>query len=284
MKHTIKLSLFAFVLLAAVYSCRKNEDKKPVITDTIDYFDAGAPKNALDSLIDSIDQRYGLRVIYKFNPRVIDPSTFYVPALYNKTKDYTKYVVEKMWLQPLSIYAPDFLKQQVPIEFLAVGTYIHFNSITAGTAAGAGLNAQYYRLGMGGVNDYLYTRAWIREHLCILYHEHAHQLDQKFGRPPGYDQVSQGTYYDLQYGSKSLDQAQRDGFFRAYGGYQPVEDFATTVEAMIRFPKDSVLRIVAKNTKLEKKYKMVNNFYLSKGIDLHLMQQKLDSTVRAIVP
>jgi hypothetical protein len=124
----------------------------------------------------------------------------------------------------------------------------------------------------------------MREHICIVYHEHAHQLDQKFGRPKGYDQVSQGTYYDLQYGSRTTEQAQKDGFFRNYGGYQAVEDFATTVEAMIRFPKDSILRIVAKNIKLATKYNMVNKFYLDKGIDLHLMQAKLDSTVKTLAP
>jgi hypothetical protein len=53
---------------------------------------------------------------------------------------------------------------------------------------------------------------------------------------------------------------------------------------MMRFPQDSVLRIVAKNPKLETKYKMVNAFYLSKGINLHLMQVKLDSVIKALVP
>lgn len=282
MRQAIKF--FIPVSLAAVlfFACRK--DEAPQVKDTIDYFDAGIPQNALDSLIDTIQLKYGLRVIYKFEPRVIDPTTFFVPAQYNKALPYTKNVVEKMWLEPLSIYAPQFLNKQVPIEFLTVGTAVHFNSISSGGAAGAGLNAQYYRLGMGDVNSYVFTRAWIREHMNILYHEHAHQLDQKFGRPIGYDQVSQGTYYDLQYGSKTDAQAQRDGFFRAYGGYQPVEDFATTVEAMMRFSQDSVLKIVAKNPKLETKYRMVNKFYLDKGVNLHQMHDKLDSVIRALVP
>jgi substrate import-associated zinc metallohydrolase lipoprotein len=282
MKHAIKLFLFACCITVICFSCQK--DEAPVVNNTIDYFSAGVPQNGLDSLIDTIQHKYGLRVIYKFDPRVIDPTTFFVPALYDKAKAYTKNIVEKMWLEPISIYAPEFSKHQIPIEFLTVGTAVHFNSISSGGAAGAGLNAQYYRLGMGDVNNYAFTRAWLREHMCILYHEHAHQLDQKFGRPVGYDQVSQGTYYDLQYASKSDATAQKDGFFRAYGGYQPVEDFATTVEAMLRFTQDSVLKIVAKNPKLETKYKMVNKFYLDKGVNLHLMQQKLDSVVKALVP
>ncbi|WP_326991445.1 substrate import-associated zinc metallohydrolase lipoprotein [Chitinophaga sp. 212800010-3] len=282
MKQTIQFFIIAITGMLMFMSCLK--DKKPVINDNINYFATAAPVNRLDSLIDTIQHNYGLRVIYKFDPRVIDPTTFFVPANYDKALPYTKYVIEKMWLEPIRIFAPEFSKNQIPIEFLTVGTAIHFNSITAGTAAGAGLNAQYYRLGMGDVNNFRVSRAWIREHICILYHEHAHQLDQKFGRPKGYDQVSQGTYYDLQYISRSDEQAQQDGFFRAYGGYQAVEDFATTVEAMMRFPKDSILKIVAKNPKLETKYRMVNNFYLSKGIDLHMMQTKLDSVVKSIVP
>ncbi|HVI46345.1 MAG TPA: putative zinc-binding metallopeptidase [Chitinophaga sp.] len=282
MKQVIKLFILTGLVAMTCLSCLK--DKSPAITDTIDYFAIPKPVNGLDSLIDTIQHTYGLRVIYKFDPRVIDPTTFFVPASYDKAKGYTKYVVEKMWLQPISIFAPDFAKNQIPIEFLTVGTAIHFNSISSGGAAGAGLNAQYYRLGMGDVNSFSINRAWIREHINILYHEHAHQLDHKFGRPKGYDQVSQGTYYDLQFQYKTDDQAQKDGFFRAYGGYQPVEDFATTVEAIMRFPKDSVMKIIAKNPKLEVKYKMVNAFYLSKGIDLHMMQVKLDSVVKALVP
>jgi substrate import-associated zinc metallohydrolase lipoprotein len=282
MKQAIKLLLFVLLAVSVCISCRK--DQMPVIKDTIDYFNYGAPKNDLDSLIDSVQQKYGVRIIYEFDPRVIDPTTFFVPPVYDQAKAYAKNVVEKTWLEPISIYAPEFGKKQLPIEFLEVGTGIHFNVISSGGSVGAGLNAQYYRLGIGGVDDYSFSRAWIRENICIVYHEHAHQLDQKYGRPKGYDQVSQGTYYDLEYQTKTDEQAQLDGFFRAYGGYQAVEDFATTVEAMIRFPKDSILRIVAKNPKLATKYQMVNNFYLTKGIDLSLMQTKLDSTVNAFVP
>lgn len=282
MKQVIKLSVITALISLICFSCVK--DKQPEINDTIDYFPRGALRNGLDSLIDTIQQKYGLRVIYKFEPRVIDPTTFFVPAKYEKAKPYTKVVVEKMWLEPIRIYAPEFSKHQIPIEFLTVGTGIHFNSLNSGPAAGAGLNAQYYRLGMGDVDNYVLDRDWIREHICIVYHEHAHQLDQKFGRPVGYDQVSQGTYYDLQFQYKTDEQANQDGFFKAYGGYLPEEDFATTVETMIRLPKSEVLRIAAINPKLEKKYKMVNAFYLSKGIDLHLMKEKLDSTVMALVP
>ncbi|NSL87692.1 substrate import-associated zinc metallohydrolase lipoprotein [Chitinophaga solisilvae] len=282
MKQVAKLFILAGLIAVMTFSCTK--DKAPVINDTIDYFAMPKPLNALDSLIDTIQHTYGLRVIYKFEPRVIDPTTFFVPALINRAQGYTKYVVEKMWLQPISIFAPQFSKNQIPVEFLTIGTAVHFNSISSGGAAGAGLNGQYYRLGMGDVNSFVVNRAWIREHINILYHEHAHQLDHKFGRPKGYDQVSQGLYYDLQYISRTDEQAQKDGYFRAYGGFQPVEDFATTVEAMMRFPKDSILKIIAKNPKLETKYKMVNQFYLSKGIDLHMMQIKLDSVVKALIP
>ncbi|WP_167020430.1 putative zinc-binding metallopeptidase [Chitinophaga sp. Cy-1792] len=282
MKKYLKLSIIAAVIGITFSSCYK--DKQPVINDTIDYFPIGKPQNALDTIILQLRNTYGVTVVYKFDPRVIDPTTFFVPALYKKVLPYTRNVVQHMWLEPIAKFAPAFGKNELPIEYLTIGSGVHFNSINSGLAAGAGLNGQYYRLGMGDVDSYDFDLDWIRDHICTVYHEHAHQLDHKYGRPKGYDQVSQGTYYNLEFQSHTDAQALKDGFFTAYGGYMPEEDFATTVESMIRYPKATVLAMAAQNPRLMKKYKMIYDFYTSKGIDLHAMETKLDSVINTLHP
>lgn len=279
----IYLFVFAAVLAGTAFITGCTKDDKVVVGEPIDYLSVKkGPWNGLDSLTDTIFRNYGVRVYYEFNPRVIDPTTFYVPAQYEKAKFYTKNIIEKLWLEPLKKNFPKFLNDQKPIEFLILGTYVHFNSISSGTAAGAGLNGQYYRLGMGGADVLVATKTALRDHMNTLYHEHAHQLDQKFGRGYLYDRVSQGTYYQLNYlrkpdnSTRTDNDAQLDGFFTPYGGFAPEEDFATSVESMIRFSKAQIQTIVAKNPKLATKYLMVYKFYLDKGIDLHVMHDILD--------
>lgn len=285
----IYILVLAVVIASSAFitSCKK--DTTIAIDEPIDYLSIKkGPWNGLDSLTDSLFKNYGVRVFYEFNPRIIDPTTFYVPAQYEKAKFYTKNVIERLWLEPLKKNFPKFLNDQKPIEFLILGTYVHFNSISSGLAAGAGLNGQFYRLGMGGADVLLTTKAAVREHMNILYHEHAHQLDQKFGRGYAYDRVSQGTYYQLNYfykpnGQRRTDnEAQIDGFFTPYGGFAPEEDFATSVEFMMRYSKAQIQTMIAKNPKLATKYQMVYKFYLDKGIDLHQMHDILDQVASTL--
>lgn len=275
--------------LILTFSCKKEralEREAPV-----DYLEEikSTVKNPLDSIIDTVQRDYGVKVFYQFTPRIIDPTTFFTPTSYNQALAYTNTVIRKMWLGPLKQRFPKFWAEQKPIEFLVVGSAIKFNSISSGGAAGAGLNGQFYRLGMGAVDNMNFgaaigtVRNMVREHMCILFHEHAHQMDHKYGRGYEYDRVSRGDYYGTPgYASRTDAQAQLDGFFRNYGGYAPEEDFATTVEACLRFSKDSIMKIVAKNAKLRTKYDMIYKKYLDMGMDLHQMKIYLDSAAIAL--
>jgi substrate import-associated zinc metallohydrolase lipoprotein len=290
MNKNIKLILgICMILSILIAGCSKEEtleEKAP-----IDYLAGNKdPKTDLDKLIDTIANTYGVRVMYQFDPRVIDPTTFYTPTTYDRALFYTKHVVRTLWLEPLTKNFPVFIQNQKPVEFLIVGSAIKFNSISSGGAAGAGLNAQFYRLGMGAVDTYGNnpTKATLRSHICTLYHEHAHQMDAKFGRSYAFDRVSQGLYYQLNYQTKpdgrprTDTDAQKDGFFNAYAGFAPEEDFATAVEYMIKYSKADILKFVALNPKLETKYKMVYQFYLDKGVDLHKMHEVLNEVANAL--
>ncbi|MGN7783566.1 substrate import-associated zinc metallohydrolase lipoprotein [Niabella sp. 22666] len=283
MKH-IKYLFPVFLGIAiSILSCSKED--RIAVPENVDYFSIyEKPRNQwnkLDSLCDTIYQNYGVKIIYEFTPRIVTGTTFFVPANYDKALQYTKVMLEGFWLKPLKARFPQYFSKETPREFIIVGGFVHFNDITsAGAAAGAGLNAQFYRLGMGGINNFdKANKAALFDHIVTLYHEHAHQQDHKYGRGYLYDRVSQADYYGLTYNSRSIAQANLDGFFTPYGGYAPEEDFATTVESMARYPKYTIDTTITKNTKLATKYRMVHTYYLEKGMDLHELNKVLDSVV-----
>lgn len=282
------------LLLAAVllYACKKDNYPLGEVDETIDWFSKREVKpqsqwNELDYLCDSMQKAYGVEIIYEYTPRIIAGNTFFMPPQYDMALPYTRIVLDKLWLKPLKENFPRFFERETPIEFILAGGFVHFNDpTTTATAAGAGMNAQYYRLGMGGVNRFSTTRNWLFGHIVTLYHEHAHQIDHKYGRGYLFDRVSQGNYYGLAgYSSRTEAQAQRDGFWRAYGGYAPEEDFATGVEHMARYPEATIRQILttSQSADLETKYRMIYQMYMDMGMDLHKLHTVLDSVTNTLV-
>jgi len=286
----MKKLLFVISVLV-LFGCTKDNYPLEQNGVTVDYFSKKETKpisqwNELDSLCDSIQRIYGVEIIYEYSPRIIAGTTFFMPPQYDKALSYTKIMLNQMWLKPLKENFPKFYERETPIEFILAGGFIHFNNPTAtATAAGAGLNGQFYRLGMGGVNNFSTNKAWLHNHLVTLYHEHAHQIDHKYGRGDLFDRVSQGKYYGIPgFASVSQNQAQIDGFWTGYGGYAPEEDFATNVEYMVR-NDEAWIRSRIQNSgslALETKYKMVHQKYLDLGVDLHKLQIIVDSVANLV--
>ncbi|MCA5004300.1 hypothetical protein IPZ78_03905 [Sphingobacterium sp. WQ 366] len=280
----IKLFLSMTMLAFLSQSCEKSEEIT-TIDESIDYFDiVDKPKdkwNELDYLCDSIYKAYGTKVIYEFTPKIIrNGNAFYYPATYDKSLAYTRLMVDKFWLKPLKDNFPEYHSKETPREYIIMGGYYHNTPVATNQGSGAGFNGQFYRLGMGGINNFdKQNKANLHDHLVILWHEHAHNQDVKYGRGPLFDNISVGTYYKEQWSTKTLAQANSDGFFRNYGGFAPEEDFATTVEHITRFPENTVTTLINTNDKLKTKYNFVMKFYQDKGLNLHRLQVLCDSVV-----
>ena len=272
------------VILLTTFSCTKSEEIL-TLDDEIDYFDiSDKPKhkwNELDSLCDSIYKAYGVKVIYEFTPRLIRTgAAFYYPPNYHNALEYTRLMVAKFWLDPVKKNFPKYLNTEMPREYILMGGSYHGTQVNIGESSGAGFNGQFYRLGMGSVNLFNKSdRAWLYNHLVILWHEHAHNQDQKYGRGETFDKISAGTYYAEAWTTKSDPDANKDGFFRKYGGFAPEEDFATTVEHITRFSKSSVETFITQSEKLKTKYLYLSKFYNDKGMDLHRLHELCDSVV-----
>lgn len=274
----VHLSISIIILAIVVLTACKKEEKLSLPAANTDYFAINnKPRdkwNALDSLCDSLYRDYGVKIVYEYTPQVIRPNEFYYPPNYDKALAYTRNVLKRLWLEPLKKDFPAYFKDQTPVEFVLMGGYYHFHPTNTDVGSGAGFNGQFYRLGMGGINQLnLLDKAAVHDHVVILWHEHAHNQDQKYGRGEFFDRISVGTYYKEAWTTKTDAQANKDGFFRRYGGFAPEEDFATTVEHVTRYPKQDVLKLIDTNDKLKIKYNYLYKYYLDKGMDLHKLQQ-----------
>lgn len=282
MKKIFAYTLLISIGMIAFLSCSK-EDKVPLVKENIDYFTVtNKPKekwNALDSLCDSLYKDYGVKIVYEYTPQMIQPTAFYYPPAYHKALAYTRMIMKRLWLEPTKKNFPEYFKKEIPIEFILMGGGYHSDPIALNIGYGLGFNGQFYRLGMGNVNNLdLSNKDEVHDHLVILWHEHAHNQDVKYGRGEAFNRISVGTYYKEAWNTKTLVNTITDGFFPqptatpGYGGFAPEEDFATTVEYLTRHPKSEVLKLINSNEKQKIKYNLVNNFYLQKGMDLHKLQ------------
>lgn len=283
MKKRLRTVVIACLGCILIFSCQKESALHT--NGEIDYFDiVDKPKskwNELDTLCDSIYREFGVKIIYEYTPKMIrQGQAFYYPPNYEKALAYTRLMLAKFWLDPLKKNFPKYFKNETPVEYVLMGGGYHNDPIDVQLGQGAGFNGQFYRLGMGSVNEFDQNdKAWLHNHLVILWHEHAHNQDVKYGRGEVFDRISVGTHYNEYWITKSMAEAHNDGFFRPYGGFAPVEDFATTVEHLTRYPKQEVLALVETNEKFKSKYALITKFYMDKGMDLHRLQVVCDSVV-----
>lgn len=252
-------------LFVGINGCAK-EDTIPYVAPAGDPI----PTNATDSLILNIKQQYQTKIIYKWDKRYVGSGVKASPALFENVMPYIRYM-QDCWFEAYDSQNPEFCITNLPIEVVLVGSVI---SYTNGEELGfnaAGMASSLSRILLAGVNTIdMNNKQWIWNNAPTIHHEFAHILDSKYGRPAGFDAVSQGLYaVTLQYTAYTQEEARERGFWRNYGMSNEAEDFATFVEGIITTPKDEVMSIVSQNTKLETKYKLVYNYYKNLGIDLH---------------
>lgn len=230
------------------------------------------PSNATDSMILGIKNKYQSKIIYKWDRRYVSASATASPALFENVLPYIEYIQE-YWFNAYDSICPGFSRANSPIEIVLVGSLISYDEGSDDEAGfnAAGLAMSLSRIILGSVNSIDPTnKTWIKNSASTMHHEFAHILDKKYGRPFGFDDVSKGLYAgNAKYTTFPNEEARKRGFWRNYGMSNEVEDFATFVEGIITTPKEEVMTIIAENTRLENKYKLVYNYYKTLGIDLH---------------
>lgn len=258
-------------------SCKKSEDKipyeEPNLSQVID--------NETDSLIKDLYDRYQTKVIYKWDQRYISTSAQATPPRFELIYPYLDIVVQKLFISSYDSQNSDFMRKNLPIQLLLIGSRVDYNNGEEGGFSGSGAAAQFSRIMVAGINELnLNNRSWLNSQVATLHHELAHALDKKYGRPLSYDDVSKGLYaISSSFRDFTNAEARERGFWRAYGMTNESEDFASFVDGIVQTPKEEVLEIINANELMKTKYQMIMNFYNALGIDLHEINAYISSAL-----
>lgn len=260
--------------VVSLASCEK-EDAIPYEP----YEGAEIPTNPTDLSIYNLQQEYQSKIIYRYDRRYITADAFAAPPDYDKVLPYIENVIRKLFIAPYDRQKNDFMREHMPIEMIMFGTSMNYVEGDERNFSASGLAYGLSRIIITGVNNYdLNNASWLRGQYATLHHEFSHVLDKIYGRPIGFDEVSKGKYAGgTAYNSFTQAEARSRGFWRNYGMTNESEDFATWVDGLVTTPKDEVMTIISANELLRQKYQLVYNFYLQKGIDIHELQEYLQT-------
>ncbi|GEM_PF-1058120 len=261
-----------FLLLIASQGC----DREEAIPYT-PYVEDIKLENATDSAVYSIYRDYQTKVIYDWDRKYVASNATAAPPRYELIQPYVEHIIRKMIIAPYEKQHVNFMRENMPIEIILMGTSIDYASEEGGFSSTGGA-VSLSRILLTGINRLdLKDKGWTKGQAVLFAHELAHILDKKYGRPIGFDQISAGKYAGgSAVGSFSLQEARNRGFWRNYGMSNQAEDFGTWVEGIVGTKKSEVLALAAQNQYLGAKYRSVYNYFLEKGIDLHELQESID--------
>ncbi len=242
------------------------------------------PTDPTDLAIYNIEKEYQSKIIYRYDRRYKSADAFAAPPQYELVLPYVENVIRKLFIAPYDRQKTEFMRQHMPIEMVMFGTSMNYVEGDERNFSASGIAYGLSRILITGVNGYnMQNPSWLRGQYATLHHEFAHVLDKTYGRPIGFDDVSKGKYAGgTAYNVYTQAEARSRGFWRNYGMTNEAEDFATWVDGLVTTPKAEVLTIVSANELLSQKYQMVYNFYLEKGIDIHVLQEYLQGVLNSI--
>lgn len=242
------------------------------------------PAEPTDLAVYNIQQEYQSKIIYQYDRRYKSADAFAAPPKYELVLPYIDNVIRKLFIAPYDRQKTEFMRKHMPIEMILFGTSMNYVEGAERNFSASGVAYGLSRIIVTGVNGYdMQNPTWLRGQYATLHHEFAHVLDKIYGRPIGFDDVSKGKYAGgTAYSAYSQAEARNRGFWRNYGMTNESEDFASWVDGLVTTPKADVMDIVNANQFLSQKYQLVYNFYLDKGIDLHLLQEYLQDILNHI--
>ncbi len=239
-----------------------------------------SPSNPTDQKIAEILDKYQSKIIYRWDRRYTSSDAKVVPPKFELVLPFVQ-LMEQFWINPYESQKSGFMRDNMPIEVVLVGSTIRYHEGEEQGFNAAGQALSLSRVLLAGVNEYdLKDEFWLREQVKTMHHEFAHILDKKYGRPNGFDDISKGKYAgNTSFLEFSMETARERGFWVPYGMSNEEEDFATFVEGLISTSEDDFSTVIQDNDLLKRKYDMVNQYFLQYGIDIHKIQENLNKQI-----
>lgn len=272
-----QVTSYLFIILFAAFSFTSCHKEEIIILDPPE--EKPVPNNPTDIKIQEFLEEYQSEIIYRWDRRYTSSDAKVTPADFELVLPYIS-LIEDFWIHPFDSQKDSFMKSNIPIEIILVGSTIRYHEGEEQGFNAAGQAISFSRILLAGVNEYsMQDTFWFEQQVYTMHHEFAHILDKKYGRPSGFDDISKGLYA----GSTSFTQftqetARERGFWIPYGMSNEAEDFATFVEAFLELPKNELLLEIEDNDLLKQKYDLVYNYYLDLGIDLHTIHNTIQDT------
>lgn len=283
MKKILRLSIIIGTASLCLQACKKED---PIVLDPPAPIEI--PTDPTDYKVFELEGRYHSKFIYKWDRRYFGNDVVIAPPNYNNVLPYLDFL-EKIWAIPYDMQVDNFMLKNMPKEVVLVGTTMKYESGDEIGFNAAGLAISSSRIILTDLNNFKPTdkvwlinsgNAWMKEQAKTMHHEFAHVLDKLYGRPKGFDEVSKGLYAgSSRFDQYSLTEANSRGFWIPYGMSNEAEDFATFVEGILSMQKSEYLSAIQGNPLLEKKYKMVYDYYKALGIDIHILQENIAQAI-----
>ena len=222
---TLKLSIYAFLLLALNVSCSDDKLNKNTV-----FVDRESPKNALDNYIyNTYTKPYNIAVLYKYVDKETLLRYHLVPAHYDGSVRLTK-LLHHLVIEPYNELtgSKDFMRNNFARLITYIGSVAVQNNGTVilGTAETGSKIALFNVLDLDeeAGKDFGYLNFY---YLKTMHHEFQHILNQKKPFPKTFDMISGPNYVADSWntfwtGNQNLGA----GFITKYASKDAIEDFA----------------------------------------------------------
>ncbi len=282
MKKTLYKLTILFTLIAAMASCRKEENLEVDLTkfNTDDYV-----KGTIDEwLVNNLEKPFNISTVYRFERNLTDVNRDLSPPTLDKVQPMMNAVLQ-VFLQPYEkIAGKTFIKTYTPKQFVLYGSpsYNTNGSITLGSAD-AGRTVILYEL-----NSLNFASASdVKRKVRTIHHEFAHIMNQNIILPPAFEQVTKADYTaDWTGAANTAAVAKELGFISQYSRSAPGEDFAEMVahllvEGQVYFENYLATTNVTAAAKLREKEKLVYGYYKDYfNIDFKALQEEVQRVLK----
>lgn len=237
----MKKLAYHIIILTVLFSCSKDEQitkfvppSPPDLTHENDVF-------LYNNKGQSLYERLGMSVLWKWNDHFIDPSHRATPVKEDLVINSAK-LIDYLWIgsfEAQGTAGKAFIKSYVPSEVVLIGSYIYTDDgsrILGFAEAGVRITLlNMNNLDFQNRNWMLHTGGGV---IATMNHEFSHVIHQKNDLPNGFNKISESYLGNSWSNGVSRDDAIKLGMVRNYGTLNEYEDFCEIISHYVGLYED----------------------------------------------
>lgn len=242
----MKKLAYTIIILTILMSCNDNEQvtefvspSPPKLTHENDVF-------LYDNGGQSLYERLGMSVLWKWNDNFIDPSQRATPIKENLVINTAK-LIDYLWVGSFEAQGPagkEFIKSFVPSEVVLLGSYI-YNDDGSRILGFAEAGVRITLLNLNNLD--FQNRDWMLNTgggvIATMNHEFSHVIHQKNDLPDGFNRISESYLGNSWSNGVDLEDAIKLGMVRNYGTLNEYEDFCEIISHYVGIDEDTFMEV-----------------------------------------